>query len=95
MFKFIDGLYCNSFYPTSGFGDKLRGHITYEDAFTPLTVKRFTSHLNGAIYGSPLKQKDGRTLAENVFICGTDQGFLGIVGALLSGISMTNKYLLI
>ena len=62
------------------------------DLFTPLTVERFTGHLNGAIYGSPKKNRDGRSHLKNLFICGTDQGFLGITGALLSGISIANAY---
>lgn len=78
----------------SGFGDKIKDRIVYTDAFTPMTVKKFTSHTNGAIYGSPDKVKDGKTSLENLFICGTDQGFLGIIGALLSGISMANLHLL-
>lgn len=68
--------------------------IEAEDMFTPLTIKRFTGHFNGAIYGSPEKYRDGRIGYENVFLCGTDQGFLGIVGALLSGISMANYHCL-
>jgi len=68
--------------------------IEAEDMFTPLTIKRFTGHLNGAIYGSPEKYRDGRIGYQNVFLCGTDQGFLGIVGALLSGISMANYHCL-
>ncbi|MDD7986970.1 NAD(P)/FAD-dependent oxidoreductase [Lentisphaera marina] len=80
---------------TSGFGDKIRDRVVYTDAFTPLTVKKFTSHINGAIYGSPIKVKSGAFDTENLYLCGTDQGFLGIVGALLSGISISNKYLLL
>ncbi len=68
--------------------------ILAEDMFTPLTIKRFTGHFKGAIYGSPEKYRDGRIGYENVFLCGTDQGFLGIVGALLSGISMANYHCL-
>ena len=64
------------------------------DVFTPCTIKRFTGHLNGAIYGSPDKIKNGKTPVENLFICGTDQGFLGITGAMLSGISIANMYAL-
>ena len=71
-----------------------RDTIVFSDMFTPTTVKRFTGHLNGAVYGSPDKVKDGRTGVENLFICGTDQGFLGIVGAMLSGISMANLHCL-
>ncbi|MBM4444793.1 MAG: NAD(P)/FAD-dependent oxidoreductase [Chloroflexi bacterium] len=71
-----------------------RRNIMSTDMFTPRTIYRYTGHLNGAVYGSPRKIRDGRTHLENLFICGTDQGFLGIVGALLSGISMANLHLL-
>lgn len=64
------------------------------DMFTPRTVQRFTGHLRGAIYGAPEKQRSGRTALENLFLCGTDQGYLGIVGALLSGITMANLHIL-
>lgn len=73
---------------------RFRDHIIYYDMFTPLTVEKFTSHINGAVYGTPNKIKDGRTHLKNLFICGTDQGFLGIVGAMLSGISMANLHVL-
>jgi phytoene dehydrogenase-like protein len=68
--------------------------ILYKDVFTPKTVKKFTGHLGGAVYGSPDKKKDGITPFENLYICGTDQGFLGIVGSMLSGISMANLHVL-
>ncbi len=71
-----------------------RGSIVYTDVFTPKTIHRFTGHLNGAVYGTPNKIKTGRTHLDNLFICGTDQGFLGIVGAMLSGISMANLHVL-
>jgi phytoene dehydrogenase-like protein len=64
------------------------------DTMTPATIERYTGHLNGAIYGSPHKVKDGSTCLENLYLCGTDQGFLGITGAMLSGISIANMYLL-
>ncbi|MFQ3224375.1 MAG: phytoene dehydrogenase-like protein [Lentimonas sp.] len=64
------------------------------DMFTPRTVRKFTGHLNGAIYGAPHKIKDGRTHLDNVYLAGTDQGFLGIIGAMLSGISMANLHVL-
>ena len=64
------------------------------DFFTPRTVKKFTGHLAGAVYGSHRKIRDGSTHLENLYICGTDQGFLGITGAMLSGISMANRYCL-
>jgi phytoene dehydrogenase-like protein len=64
------------------------------DMFTPRTVEKFTGHLGGAIYGSPMKHREGRTELTNVYLCGTDQGFLGIIGAMLSGISMANYHIL-
>jgi len=64
------------------------------DMFTPRTITKFTGHLGGAIYGSPQKIRDGRTTLSNLYLCGTDQGFLGIVGAMLSGISMANLHVL-
>ncbi len=64
------------------------------DMFTPRTIKKFTGHLNGAIYGAPRKIRNGRTHLQNLYLCGTDQGFLGIVGAMLSGISMANYHVL-
>ena len=71
-----------------------RKHVTFVDAFTPRTIRKFTWHINGAVYGAPAKQKNGRTRLANLFLCGTDQGFLGIVGAMLSGISMANLHVL-
>lgn len=64
--------------------------ILGEDMFTPCTIQRYTKHLGGAIYGFPQKFRSGHIGYDNLFLCGTDQGFLGIVGALLSGISIAN-----
>jgi phytoene dehydrogenase-like protein len=64
------------------------------DMFTPTTVVRFTGHENGAVYGAPEKQRDGTTYLDNLFICGTDQGYVGIVGSMMSGIAMANRHLL-
>ena len=66
--------------------------LTSTDVFTPRTVRKFTGHLNGAIYGSTFKRRDGRTDVANLFLIGTDQGFLGVTGAMLSGISMANLH---
>lgn len=71
-----------------------RDLIVYTDVFTPKTIHKFTGHINGAVYGTPNKIKGGATHLDNLFICGTDQGFLGIVGAMLSGISMANLHVL-
>ncbi len=65
------------------------------DVFTPKTIRRFTWHDNGAVYGAPDKRLDGTTHLSNLFLCGTDQGFVGIVGAILSGISMANRHCLV
>jgi phytoene dehydrogenase-like protein len=74
--------------------ETLAGALLTTDMFTPRTVQKFTGHLNGAIYGAPRKVRDGRTHLSNLYLCGTDQGFLGIVGAMLSGISMANYHVL-
>ena len=66
--------------------------LTSTDVFTPRTVRKFTGHLNGAIYGSTTKRRDGRTDLANLYLIGTDQGFLGVTGAMLSGISMANLH---
>lgn len=66
----------------------------YHDSFTPLTIERFTSKAQGAVYGSPIKIKDGLTPYSNLFVAGTDQGFLGIVGAMLSGVTIVNQQIL-
>lgn len=70
----------------------IKEHITFSDLFTPTTIERYTSHINGAIYGSPTKRRSAKTPYDNLYLIGTDQGFLGIVGALLSGISVANLY---
>lgn len=72
-----------------------RRHIIDTDVFTPKTIRRFTWHDNGAVYGAPEKRLDGTTHLDNLFLCGTDQGFVGIVGAILSGISMANRHCLV
>jgi len=71
-----------------------RDSVIFSDTFTPKTILKYTGHINGSVYGSPNKLKDGITPVRNLFICGTDQGFLGIVGATLSGISMANLHIL-
>ncbi|QDT55413.1 hypothetical protein Pan44_34560 [Caulifigura coniformis] len=73
---------------------EFRPHVIETDAFTPRTVKKYTGHLNGAVYGAPVKVLTGRTETPNLYLCGTDQGFLGIIGSMLSGITMANNHLL-
>ncbi|TWT36260.1 hypothetical protein KOR34_11640 [Posidoniimonas corsicana] len=71
-----------------------RGRVVDTDMFSPTTIVRFTGHDNGAVYGAPDKQLDGATHLENLFICGTDQGFVGIIGSIVSGIGMANMHCL-
>jgi len=71
-----------------------RSRVVEADMFTPTTIRRFTGHENGAVYGAPHKQLDGTTGVENLFLCGADQGYLGIVGALISGVAMANRHCL-
>ena len=71
----------------------LSGHTFDSDTFTPRTITRFTGHPAGAVYGSATKLRDGATGVEGLSIIGTDQGYLGIVGAMLSGVSIANRLL--
>ena len=54
-----------------------RARVIDTDMFTPGTIVRYTGHDNGAVYGAPDKQLDGTTHLDNLFVCGTDQGFVG------------------
>lgn len=79
----------------SRFAPDVRPHTTFRDVFTPRTIQKFTGRLGGAVYGSPSKRKDGRCGVENLHLVGTDQGMVGIVGALVSGLSIANRYALV
>ena len=74
--------------------ESLSESIVLTDTFTPKTIKRFTSHENGTLYGSPTKARDGSTRFENLYLAGTDQGYIGIVGAMLGGIAIANNRIL-
>ena len=69
-----------------------REQVNFYDVFSPTTVERYTSHIDGTVYGSTTKTRDGKTPFKGLYIIGTDQGFLGIVGSMLSGISMANLH---
>ena len=71
-----------------------RPRVVASDTFTPTTIKRYTGHENGAVYGAPDKRKSGTTHLKNLFICGTDQGLVGVIGAMISGIIMANRHVL-
>jgi len=72
----------------------VRSGTVFRDMFTPRTVEKYTGRLGGAIYGSPDKLLDGRTEFANLYLAGTDQGLLGIVGAMFSGVTMVNRHIL-
>jgi phytoene dehydrogenase-like protein len=76
------------------FVPEFRHQIIDTDMFTPRTIRRYTWHENGAVYGAPEKRLDGRTRYPHLFICGTDQGYIGIIGTLISGILVANRHLL-
>lgn len=82
------------FLPPLASDDALAAATLTTDMFTPRTITKFTGHFGGAIYGAAVKHRQGRTDLGNLYLCGTDQGFLGIVGAMLSGISMANYHIL-
>ena len=71
-----------------------RSRVIATDTFTPKTIRHFTGHDNGAVYGAPQKRRDGTTHLRNLFVCGTDQGWVGIVGAMMSGVVMANRHCL-
>jgi phytoene dehydrogenase-like protein len=68
--------------------------IVSAEVQTPKTIFRYSGHLNGSIYGSPDKFSSGTCSLENLFLCGTDQGLVGIVGSMISGIATVNQYFL-
>ena len=69
-------------------------HTVFRDVFTPNTITRFTSHPGGVVYGAPHKRKSGETSIDGLHLCGTDHGYLGIVGAMASGCIIANDQLL-
>jgi phytoene dehydrogenase-like protein len=71
-----------------------RPYVVDVDTFTPRTIRHFTGHVHGCVYGAPRKHWDGRTDFDGLYLCGTDQGYLGIVGSMISGISMANQHVL-
>ncbi|MEL6898591.1 MAG: phytoene dehydrogenase, partial [Planctomycetota bacterium] len=87
--------YENSVDASVRFMPDFRRFVIDTDVFTPKTIRRFTWHDNGAVYGAPRKQFDGTTHLPNLFLCGTDQGYVGIVGAIVSGISMANRHCMV
>jgi phytoene dehydrogenase-like protein len=70
-----------------------RSHVVAHDMFTPTTITRFTGHDGGAVYGVPQKRYDASTHLQNLLICGTDQGYVGVIGTITSGIQVANTIL--
>lgn len=78
----------------------LRGLVKYAELSTPLTVKSFTGHPGGTIYG---QQCDRSRVEENSWQCGTslrnlyltgaDVGMPGIGGAQMAGVMTAAKVL--
>jgi phytoene dehydrogenase-like protein len=73
----------------------VRPHTKFKDVFTPRTIQRFTGHSGGAIYGCPSKRRNAETGIDDLFVIGNDQGMVGIVGAMLSGITVANQRCLV
>lgn len=78
----------------------LKELIDYTELSTPLTVKSFTSHEGGAIYGIPATPEElaGRdflasTPVKNLYLTGSDVMLSGIVGALMGGVSAASSVL--
>lgn len=67
------------------FAPDARPHAVATDAFTARTITRFTGRLDGAVYGSPTKVAPDAAGLRGLSILGTDNGYLGIVGALVGG----------
>ena len=70
-----------------------RSRVIATDVFTPTTIRRFTGHDQGTVYGATHKTLDGSTHLSNLHLCGTDQGFVGIIGAMMGGVSIANRCL--
>jgi phytoene dehydrogenase-like protein len=69
-----------------------RGEALFRDSFTPRSIRFWTGHAGGAVYGSPLRHRDGESGIRNLYLVGNDQGLVGVTGALLSGITMANRH---
>jgi phytoene dehydrogenase-like protein len=69
-----------------------RSETVFCDSFTPRTIRHYTAHAGGAVYGSPVRHRDGHSGIASLFLIGNDQGLVGVTGALLSGITMANRH---
>jgi phytoene dehydrogenase-like protein len=68
-----------------------RPHEVARDTFTPRTIRRYTGHINGALYGSPDKRRGGDVGVAGLRLIGNDEGYPGIVAALVSGVGVASS----
>jgi phytoene dehydrogenase-like protein len=68
-----------------------RPHEVARDTFTPATIRRFTGHAGGALYGSPDKRRGGELGIAGLRLIGNDEGYPGIVAALVSGVAVASQ----
>ena len=68
-----------------------RPHEVARDTFTPSTIRRFTGHVGGALYGSPDKRRGGELGVAGLRLIGNDEGYPGIVAALVSGVTVASQ----
>ena len=55
-----------------------KGNVQYSDVFTPVTIKKFTSHCQGTVYGSTDKSRDGKTeITADGYLHGCVHGLCG------------------
>ncbi len=71
-----------------------RRRVIATDLFTPKTVRRFTFHDNGAVLRRTPKTARRCYPSKQSLPMRSDQGFVGIVGAIFSGISIANQHCL-
>ncbi|MBF0312694.1 MAG: NAD(P)/FAD-dependent oxidoreductase [Oligoflexia bacterium] len=73
---------------------EIKDKIIFHDVFTPWTIRRYGGREGAAVYGHERKSRDGKTPYSQLYLCGSDQGFVGVVGAMLSGIAIANQYVI-
>ena len=72
--------------------------VAFSELSTPLSVDHFTAHPHGAIYGVPATPERYRksclkpdTPVKGLYLMGTDAGTLGIMGAMMGGVSAASR----
>jgi all-trans-retinol 13,14-reductase len=74
--------------------------VEYQEVSTPLTTEHFTGHRGGSSYGYPATpERFGKTwlapstAVRNLYLTGADAGSLGIMGAMMGGVSAAARLL--